>query len=241
MALTILHTNDLHGSLTAAKAERIREIKNEAGESALYCDTGDCIKAGNLAIPLRQDPAWEMLGLAGCDVGVIGNRESHVLQAAFEKKIAGHQHPLVCANLRRKDETRPLLETHVIDKGGMKIGIVGVMVPMVTERMATAPASAYLWDPPIPTAIKHAEALRPDVDCLIALTHIGFKQDQELAEKCPYFDLILGGHSHTLLDQPVQIGNTFICQGGSHGKFVGRYLWQLGKGITEYSLISLPA
>lgn len=240
MRLVLLHTNDFHGTLNAAKAAFIRRLKEESKEPTLYFDAGDCIKAGNLAIPLKSDPAWAFLAEAGCDAGVIGNRESHVLEGAFAKKIAGHRHPLLCANLMKKDGSRPLPEDHIFRLDGLTVGVVGVMVPMVTKRMATAPASAYLWDPPIPTAIERAEALRDKADCLIALTHIGFRQDQDLAEKTGLFDIILGGHSHTLLQEPVRVGSTAICQGGSHGKYVGRYVWEKGAGVVESSLIALP-
>ncbi|MBX3118361.1 MAG: hypothetical protein KF784_04795 [Fimbriimonadaceae bacterium] len=240
MQLTILHTNDFHGSLNATKAEFIRSLKLETDGPILYCDSGDCIKAGNLAIPLKPDPAWGFLGDAGCDIGVIGNRESHVLEGAFAKKITGHRHPLVCANLRKKSGGHPLPMSHIFELSGLKVGVIGVMVPMVTERMATAAASAYLWDAPIPVADQQAQTMRGGVDCLIALTHIGYRQDQELAEKCPLIDIILGGHSHTILESPARVGDTFICQGGSHGKYIGRYIWEAGKGIVSSALVELP-
>ena len=44
------------------------------------------------------------------------------------------------------------------------------------------------------------------MDCLIALTHIGFKTDQQLAAECPEIDIILGAHSHTVLEIPVRAG-----------------------------------
>ncbi len=238
MKLTILHTNDLHGALTPEKAARIREIK-AAAENPILLDSGDCIKAGNLAVPLKPEKAWRLLAEAGCDAGTIGNRESHILEPAFLAKLAGARHPLIVANLRKKDGPRPLEGSVALERFGLRIGLVGVMVPMVTERMALQSASAYLWDLPIPAARALAEALRPRVDCLIALTHIGLAQDRDLAEACPLFDLILGGHSHTVLEQPLRIGQTSICQGGSHGKFVGRYVWEKGTGLVESGLIPL--
>lgn len=232
MSLALLHTNDFHGTLTLEKARDIAALKAELG--ALYFDSGDCIKTGNLGVPLRPEKAWELLHLAGCDAGTLGNRETHVLASAFKAKLEGHRHPLLCANLRCKDGTRPLPE-HVILGN---VGVFGVMVPMVTERMATQAASAYLWDPPITTAKRKVEELRGQVDCLIALTHIGFKKDQELAAVCPEIDVILGGHSHTDLQHPLRMGDTFICQGGSHGKFIGRYEWA-GRGQLDGSLHAL--
>jgi 5'-nucleotidase len=234
--LTILHTNDLHGKLTPELAAKIRGLKTE---DAAYFDCGDCTKSGNLAVPLKADPAWALLEAAGCDAGVIGNRESQVLSGAFRGKIGGAKHPLLCANLRSKDGERPLPGTFVLQRNGFKIGLVGVMVPMVTERMATRAASAYIWDQPIPVASALAEELRPHVDCLIALTHIGYAEDTKLAEKCPLFDMILGGHSHLKLDSPARIGKVWILQTGSHGRFVGRYRWSKDEGLVEAELLPL--
>lgn len=235
--LTVLHTNDFHGTLNEERATFLRELK---GVGALYLDSGDCISAGNLAIPLKPDKAWKHLAMAGCDGGTIGNRESHVIESAFKAKLSGASHPLICANLFTRNGQRPLPEYLVLELAGFKVGIVGVMVPMVTENMASRHASAFVWEQPIPAASRVAEAIRHDVDCLIALTHIGYKQDLTLASSCPHFDLILGGHSHTVLEQPDKIGDTFVCQGGSHGRFVGRYVWT-GRGtMSEARLIPLP-
>jgi len=236
--LTILHTNDLHGKLDESSAGAIRKLKDD---NALYFDCGDCIKAGNLALPLRQDPVWGLLEAAGCDAGTLGNRETQVLQRAFEAKIDGAAHPLLCANLRKKTGERPLPGWTVIEKAGLKVGVIGAMVPMVTERMASRAASAYLWDSPIPAVCAVAKRLRATVDCLIALTHIGFRQDAELAEACPELDMVLGAHSHTRLDSPVRFGNVWVFQTGAHARHVGKYLWSKSKGLVDAELVPLPS
>jgi 2',3'-cyclic-nucleotide 2'-phosphodiesterase (5'-nucleotidase family) len=85
------------------------------------------------------------------------------------------------------------------------------------------------------TAAALVAEMRPHVECLIALTHIGFKKDVELAQRCPEIDLILGGHSHTVLEEPAMVGKTAICQTGSHGRFGGVYGWEAGQ-LTRYEL-----
>lgn len=227
--LTILHTNDFHGTLTPAKAERLRPLREAAD---LYLDSGDCIKTGNLGVPLRPEPVWPLLAELDCAASCLGNRETHPLEAAFHAKLAGAAHPVLCGNLRRKDGSRPLPQTLELGVKGVRIGIVTAMVPMVTERMATKAASAYLWDPAIPTTMALAEEMRPRVDLLIALTHIGHRQDLELAERCPLFDAVLGGHSHTVLEQPIMVGRTAVCQGGSHGRYAGVYEWSPGTAFA---------
>ena len=234
MPVTFLHTNDFHGALDSRKADAIRAMK---GEDTLYFDSGDCIKCGNLGIPTRPEKAWGLLATAGCDASVLGNRETHLIPAAFRAKLEGHVHPVLCGNLHGKDGSTPLPATIQFKAGGLRIVVLAVMVPMVTARMKTQAASAYLWDPPIETAARLAAELRKSADVVVALTHIGHRQDRALAEACPEIDLIFGGHSHTVLERPERVGRTWICQGGSHGRYVGRYAGEAGR--LEGGLISL--
>ncbi|MFZ4506942.1 MAG: metallophosphoesterase [Fimbriimonas sp.] len=220
--LRILQTNDFHGSLGGAALATLASVRPEHD---LYFDSGDAIKAGNLAIPLREEAVWGHLAQLECTASVLGNRETHVLESAFRAKIQGARHPLMCGNLQRRDGSFPLARTLLLESQGYRIGVLAVMVPMVTAKMVTQAASAYLWTAPIPTALELAQELRPQCDVLIALTHIGFAQDQLLAEACPQIDIILGGHSHTVLQEPVRVGHTTICQGGSHARFYGSYEW----------------
>lgn len=228
MAVTILHTNDLHGQLTRANWAPLSVARNRCD---LYFDTGDCIKTGNLGVPLTQEPVWELLAELRCDASVIGNRETHVMERAFKAKLAGASHPVLCANLVDKTGGRPLPSSITLERAGIKIGVLGVSVAMVTPRMVTQAASAYLWEPPIERAGDLAQELRPQVDLLIALTHIGNRADLALAEQCPEIDVILGGHSHTVLQSPVQVGSTWVAQGGSHARFFGEYSWD-GQALT---------
>jgi 2',3'-cyclic-nucleotide 2'-phosphodiesterase (5'-nucleotidase family) len=212
--------------LTSERASRLIERRRSVDA---YFDSGDCIKAGNLAVPLRQEPVWSVLAELDCTASVIGNRETHILESAFEAKLAGKSHPVLCANLHKKDGSKPLLASLEFVSQGLKVAVFGLMVPMVTKRMRTQAASAYLWDPPLETAAELVKELRPRCDLLIALTHIGHHADRQLAEICPEIDVILGGHSHTVLETPEKVGDTFVCQGGSHCRFVGLYQWN-GRG-----------
>ena len=234
MPLVFLHTNDFHGTLTEGKVQRILSLKPEG---AFFFDTGDCIKTGNLGIPTKRDPAWALLAEAGCDAGVLGNRETHVMGAAFRAKIEGHRHPLLCANLCAKDGSRPLPSSMIFERHGLSVGVFGVMVPMVTERMASRAASAYLWDSPLKAAAEQVLQLRNEVDVLVALTHIGLTQDRALAQAVPGIDIVFGGHSHSVLEIPERVGNTWICQGGSHGRHVGVYEWSEGRLVGGLQIL----
>jgi len=234
--LKILHTNDFHGALNDARQEKLAELRKGVD---FYFDCGDCIKAGNLAIPLKPEPVWPRLAELDCTASVPGNRESHPLEGPFNAKIKGASTPILCANLKRKDTGQLVLRPHLLlEAKGVKIGVFGVMVAMVTERMATKAASQFLWDDPLKAAQQQVEELRGKVDCLIALTHIGFRKDVELAGKCPQIDVIFGGHSHTILEKAEMVGEVAICQSGSHARYAGICHWR-SKGDVDYSLEQL--
>ena len=236
MKIKFLHTNDFHGKLDSSIFEQLSVLR---ADRDFYFDSGDAIKAGNLAIPLSIDPVWAHLALLNCTASVLGNRETHPLRMAFEMKLQGRQHPVLGGNLVAKDGSEFLPKTIVLQKEGFKIGVISTMVAMVTARMKTQAASAFLWSDPIETAMSLARELRPRVDLLVALTHIGYRQDVVLAQKCPDIDIIFGGHSHTVLEEPVRENHTWIAQGGSHGRFAGVYEWE--GGVLTGGLVPLGA
>lgn len=232
MAVKILHTNDFHGRLTDSSLPFLLAEREKAD---FYFDSGDCITAGNLAIPTKRDPVWGQLAQAQITASSPGNRESHILENVVQKKFAGATHPILCGNWFKKNGELKFAESQIIDFAGLKIGVFGVMVPMVTERMASRHASQFIWTQPIKVAQEISQKLRSQVDVLICLSHIGFAQDQKLAATCPEIDLILGGHSHTVLEAPFMVGSTAICQTGSHARFVGQYTWD--QKLVRYSLV----
>ena len=246
--MVILHTNDLHGKLDKAAALSIAELRRSAD---FYFDCGDCIKTGNIGVPKRPETAWDLLARAGCTAGVPGNREFHISEAGFRAKLAGCRHPLFASNLIWRGKSRkPLLSLFKnVPSGDLNlrplppaelygaVGVFGVMVPMVTEKMAARRVSAFINTSPIEAARSCVDGLRPMSETIICLSHIGLQKDIELAESVPGVDLILGGHSHETLYEPLRIRDTWICQSGSHARFVGRYVWD--GGVVEAELLPL--
>ncbi len=222
MSLTILHTNDVHGRWSVSFAERLRQLR-EGTDALLLLDAGDSIRAGNLAIPLKPESAWDYMRLAGYDAMTIGNREFHILPKGFLAKAEGAPCPLLCANLRPKqpDTPTPVQPFWQGERSGVRIAVVGLTVPMVTQRMHSAVLSAYLFDPPLKVAREWAIRLRPEVDLLIALTHLGIDPDRALAEECPEIDLVIGGHSHTPLERPERVGRVWIAQSKPFARGIG--------------------
>jgi 5'-nucleotidase len=229
-----LHTNDMHGTLTPEIASQLNSLRSDCD---FYFDSGDCIKTGNLGIPLKPDSVWLELKGLGLTASVLGNRETHPLTSAAEMKTRGATHDVLVANMTSLSGEQVYAPYKIYKHNGIHIGVFGVMVPMATERMRTRAAWSYRWSSPIARAIEVTHELRPQCDVLIALTHIGNGEDHQLAKECPGIDVILGGHSHTVLQQPEKIRNTVICQGGSHNRFAGVYQWN--RGVLNGELIVL--
>jgi len=241
--LVLLHTADMHGRLDEAGLARLQQLR---AVSDLYFDCGDAVKSGNVGVPARQDPVWERLARAGCDAGAPGNREFHVSSAAFRRKLRGCRHPLLAANMSWNGRARkPLLPPPAgallaSDQPPLAsaltigdVGVFGVMVPMVTERMAARAVSAFLHRDPIEAARECVEWLRPRCKVVVALTHIGLRSDKRLAEEVPGVDIILGGHSHDLLDEPLRVGSTWIAHIGAHAYFAGVHEFKGGRLTTR--------
>lgn len=212
MRIALLHTNDAHNRWNEAFVARLRTLK--AQHNALLLDSGDCIRSGNLGIPLRPEPAWTWMRQAGYDALTLGNREFHLTVSGFLAKTRGVPCPLLCANLRSKqpDTPIPVRPVWCTVHQGVRVAVLGLTVPMITPRMKSAALSAYLFDAPLEAAREWVPHLRSEADLLIALTHLGARHDRLLAEAHAEIDVILGGHSHTPIRPPEQVNGVWLCQ-----------------------------
>jgi 5'-nucleotidase len=220
----ILHTNDFHNHLSDAQAKVIRTTKDSL-ENVLLLDAGDAVSAGNIGVRPGGEPILTRMSDVGYDAMTLGNREFHVADSLLRAKIGKARFPILCANLRwREDRGEALPVTpHLITTlpNGLRIGVFGLTVPMVTPRMAARVVSAFLFDDPVTIAAHQLEILHPQADVVIALTHIGIREDERLARSCPQIDLIIGGHSHVVLPEPQVVSGVPIVQGGWFGHYLG--------------------
>ncbi len=222
--LTLLHTNDFHNHLSAASAASIKTRK-AALENVLLLDSGDAISAGNLGVRPGGEPILTLMSETGYDAMTLGNREFHVADALLRLKIGKADFPVLCANLRWRDDHGAALPTvpswTTTLPSGLRVAVFGLTVPMVTERMTARLVSAFVFDDPVAAAHAQIASLRPNADVLIALTHIGLREDERLAAACPELDVILGGHSHNKLPEPKVVNGVPIMQAGWFGHFLG--------------------
>ena len=244
--LHVFHTNDFHGKLTDEKAALLkREIERlSVGEPYLLLDAGDAISAGNLGFNPMGEPVLVRMSALGYDAMTMGNRETHPSLPVVRTKLSKATFPVLCGNGYVVDDNRhisrkllPFRSSVILERGEKKIGIFGVTVPMATPQKIDAALWGNLFAPPIETAKRLAAELRPQCDFLIALTHIGIAQDRKLAEAIPELDLLIGGHTHVVLEQPEVVNNVPIVQAGSHARYLGHVIFD--DGVVTGALHSL--
>lgn len=223
--LTLLHTNDLHSHFEAASriAGYIADVKAKLPKDRLIVlDCGDFLDRVRLETEGTVGAANRaFLENMGYDAVLLGNNEGlsytpDVLnELFFDMPI-----PFVCANMVLKESGKCpswMVPTMTIERAGIRIGLIGL----------TAPFTDYYdllgWNAsePLSTMREEVKRLRGHVDVIILLSHLGLRQDERIAETVEGIDLILGGHTHHLLEVPLIIGQTAICAAGKFGNYIG--------------------
>lgn len=248
---TILHTNDEHsafvptpaltpetslgGMARLATAIRTFRERNEASGEPLILVSGGDVMTGtpfNWLMFGGMSPELGFLIDLRYDLVVLGNHEfdygpdplaEYLLRLGYPARASDT--PILSANIRIPDG-HPLAEagitgTHVVDVAdGVRIGFIGLMG---REAADVAPfKDPVTFADAIETARAEAARLKADGAALVvAVTHAGVEEDLQLAQAVPDIALIIGGHSHTLIEEPIRVGETFIVQAGSSLKHLG--------------------
>ncbi|MDQ0257622.1 2',3'-cyclic-nucleotide 2'-phosphodiesterase (5'-nucleotidase family) [Evansella vedderi] len=240
--LRILHTNDLHSqlenwpSVTAwLKRRRSEAIAN--GESVLLFDIGDhADRVHPMTEGLMGKGNVILLNEMKYDAITIGNNEGITfsrddLNSMYENK----NFPVVVCNLFDESGSIPpwavpyeILTTD----NGIRVGITGATVPFKMFYKTLG------WDikDPFDLLKEVVDKLKPEVDILICLSHLGLFEDERLAEEIPCFDYILGAHTHHVLHEGKKINNTWINQAGRSGKYAGEIALTLTETNGKLSL-----
>lgn len=246
---TLLFTNDFHNNLNAAQSSYLGHLRTALGTNGLLLDAGDAVGSGNITFQPGGEPILRTMSEIGYDAMTVGNREFHITKLGFRSKVALARFPMLCANVhlqrqlhdhlpqddQQQHDKQPVdaavpVQAYIIHDFDLTPGyrfriiVFGLTVPMVTARMMARKVSTYLFDDPLVTAAALVPQLRKEYkpDLVVALTHIGIAQDRRLAQNVPDIDIIIGGHTHVVLEHGERVGNTLIAQAGSHGRFVGR-------------------
>jgi 2',3'-cyclic-nucleotide 2'-phosphodiesterase (5'-nucleotidase family) len=242
--ITILHTNDMHASFLPHEAfwvkkspkplvggfnelafaiDSIRKIRT----ATLVLDAGDLMTGNPITDRVYKGAEGgalvEMMDLMGYEGMTPGNHDFDISYANFRKLVAIATFPVVSANLIDEKTGQPVTHTPyvIIQKNGLKIGIFGLMSSDFYNLVSQNSTKGIKLLPPIATAEKYINLLRPQTDLVIAITHQGVEDDSILAVNVKGLDVIIGGHSHTRLQKPKYINGTIIAQTGSNCENLG--------------------
>lgn len=253
-SLTILHTNDFHarfepiskydsgcsgednaeGKCFGGWARLVNAVKEARGRSnnAILVDGGDQFQGSLFYTYYKGKVAAEMMNGLKYDGMTVGNHEfddGPEVLAGFMDSVG---FPVLMSNADVSGEPAladKLMKSTVIERGGEKIGLIG-LTPLDTPDLASPGKNITFTDP--------SEAVQGEVDKLtsegvnkiIVLSHSGFIVDKMVASKTTGVDVIVGGHSNTLLSNtqeraediyPVMINDTAIVQAYAYGKYLG--------------------
>ncbi len=260
--LTILHSNDLHGDFTPQMVDGVQtggvarlsgyiEKTRKEEENVIYTISGDMFRGSLIDSEYKGISTIEILNMLSPDAVTLGNHEvdygiAHLL---FLEKCA--QFPIINANMFLTKNDVRLFNSHtVIEVGGMRILFIGVLTDLVLAQTKMDKLIGSFIDvrEPLNEIGKICAQYKDEnIDLTVLLTHIGIEADKELAQKLlPEWKiaLIIGGHSHTVMEQPVISANIPIVQAAYGTDRVGRLdaIVDTDTGeITEYewSLVTI--
>jgi 5'-nucleotidase/UDP-sugar diphosphatase len=248
---------------TAIKQERARY-----GGKTLLVDAGDFAE-GTLFHTVLPDKALEfrLMGILGYDAITLGNHDFGFNPDGLAKmmrtvKARGGSYPEVVASntefsqdgagdaeLKKAFHEFPVQEYVVVERGGMKIGLFGLMGKDAAEDAPYAKPVTFV--DPVEASKRIVNILRENekVDMIICLSHSGTRpqkstsEDEILAEKVPDIDVIISGHTHTTLSRPLIIGKTIIVSSGSYGAYLGvlnmTFTKEKGAAVKAYDLVKM--
>lgn len=260
--LTILHTNDVHSRLepfpmdggknaglggVAARAELISNIRKEQ-QQVLLLDAGDIFQGTPYFNLYKGEPEIKAMTKMGYDASTMGNHDFDAGMENFSTQLHHANFPIVLCNYDFADTPleHKTVPYKIFKKGKLKIGVTGVGI----EMKGLVPDNLYgktKYLDPVQHSNSTAEFLKRKEGCdmVVCLSHLGYGYkepnkmcDEILAKESGYIDLIIGGHTHTFMDEPKVIknkngGDVIVNQVGWAGIVLGRLDFVFGKGKNK--------
>ena len=214
--------------------------KERCQNPGLLFDSGDSLLGSNTVFRFHE-PIAELMNEADYTAQAMGNREFNYLRRVMAMREKSRKFPLLCCNLTDlRCGSRYWQEVLEIPAGRCDNS-----VPLIiTGATPVQYPAGHFWekvfgfrfiDPlkAVPEAISKAVSQGARV---IVLSHLGLDMDKKLAEVLPEGSLIIGGHSHTVLEEPLFCCGCPIVQAGSHGRCFGIVNWKPETGEFSANL-----
>ena len=249
VTLTILHTNDFHGNLesdykgrggSAYMATAINDIRTAKGEdNVVLLDAGDVyLGAAPISQLLLGESSIDIYNMLDYDVVAYGNHEFDKGQTVLISRTNQSNFPWIGANIvvSGTDWTTPwwsppYITMTVGSPNTVTLGIIGLdtdETPLVTLKGTT---EGLVFKDLTETILHYYDEVLAQSDALIVLVHMGTNDSgpykgletvaQELIDAGKPVDLMIGGHQHQPLYEPVMVTPTAIIQAGYYGRWLG--------------------
>lgn len=248
--LVFLHTNDVHSRIdpfpmdgsrnqgmggVAARAALVNKIRREE-KNVLLLDAGDIFQGTPYFNFYGGELEIKMMSMMGYDAGIMGNHDFDNGVEGFSKQLPHANFPILNANYDFSDTilNGKTGSYRIFKKDGLKVGVFGLGIELAGLVNKQQYGNTIYLDP-IAKALELEKFLKLDKKCdiIVCLSHLGYKyerskvSDTVLAKSTNFIDLIIGGHTHTFMNQPEPIRNlrgqeTLINQVGFAGINLGR-------------------
>lgn len=228
--LTILHTNDMHchfepfpdndpkysgrGGMNriSAYVKKMRKIEPEL----LLLDSGDFSQGTPYYNFFKGEVVLKLMSEMGYDATTIGNHEFDNGLAGFAEALKYANFPIVSSNYDFSNTSlNGLIKKNiVVEKNRIRIGIYGLGIEL-QGLVGKSLCENTVYNEPIETALFQEDYLRNNQKCdlIICLSHLGYQYktpkvcDEVLAKSTHFTDVVLGGHTHTFLESPIEVLN----------------------------------
>jgi len=220
--LKILHFNDVHSRFEelAKVASAVKELHDA---NTVVFDAGDNADFARLETEgTRGVISSAILNNIGVDARVFGNNEGFAGEENSRILAQYSACPVVTCNMYDLNGRKLgyLDDAVIVERSGLKILVIGVTAGDWLNVFYEL-SKMHVKDPEQEIRRVLADYEKSDYDLLIVLSHLSFEKDKEVASRIPGIGVIVGGHSHTVLERPAVENGVIICQAGGFGEYVG--------------------
>lgn len=258
--LTLLHFNDFHGQLEpyadpagtpevaglARLTAAVESARAEgSGRPVVLLFGGDLLQGTLTSSLFLGIPDAVLFGRLGVDAAVLGNHEFDYGQDVFRRLAALATFPFLSANVHTDPLPLPVRPSVVLGPpAGPRVAVLGLTTPELTTATHPRNAIGVSVEDPVAVARRLVPGLAAGAELVVVLSHMGLAEDRRLARELPQIDLIVGGHNHFVLADPVLEDGVAIVQAGARGRYLGRLDLDCRDGRlarSSYRLIPLDA
>ena len=244
--VTILHTNDFHMYLLGGTTKDKKPVGGSARiytvvqqeraynpDRTLLVDAGDAIGGGPpIGAFFDGKDVIEVYNAMGYNYATFGNHEFDWGKDLLAQRVSEAKYTYICSNIidTKTNSTFMSKSYDIKPFGFVKLGIFGLTTPQLPILVNPNGIQGLEILDPVKTATNMVSTLQDNSNFIVLLSHLGYTGtdyytgslgDKELAAKVSGINLIIGGHSHTVLSKPDVVNGTYIVQTGSYGYNLG--------------------